>query len=247
MRIEGLGEALIDQLISPRTEKDEEGEPLFDKRGRAIVKPPLVRDFADLYSLASHRDELIALERMGEKSVDNLLRQIADSRDNDLYRLIYGLGIRHVGERMAQILADAFDSLDELMEATEEELSAIFEIGPVVAASIGEWFREARNREIIERLKSAGVNTRRKAAGKAAARARDLEGKQFVLTGRLDSLSRDEARQLIEQRGGRVTGSVTKKTDFLVVGEDPGSKLDRARELGVEVMDEQRLRALLKF
>jgi DNA ligase (NAD+) len=190
-----------------------------------------------MYKLRDKRDELIALERMGEKSVDNLLGQIEESRDNDLSRLIYGLGIRHVGERTARILADQFDSIDELMDASEERLGSIFEIGPIVAASIAEWFREPRNRELILRLKRAGVSTRRKQQRKAA--KRNLESKQFVLTGKLSRFTRDDARQMIEQRGGRVTGSVTKKTDFLVVGEDPGSKLDRARELNVQVLDEQ--------
>jgi DNA ligase (NAD+) len=247
MRIEGLGEALIDQLISDRIQKDEKGEALFDKRGRPQMLAPLVRDFADLYHLKEHRDEIVALERMGEKSADNLLGQIDESRANDLYRLIYGLGIRHVGERTAQILASAFDSIDELMEAGEDRLAAIFEIGPVVAASIAEWFREPRNRELISRLKAAGVNTSRKGTTEAGGKkiARDLEGKQFVLTGRLERFSRDEMKQLIEQRGGRVTGSVTKKTDYVVVGEEPGSKLDRARELNVAVLDEKAAIAML--
>jgi DNA ligase (NAD+) len=237
MRIEGLGEALIDQLISARAVRSDEGEPLLSPEGVAETLGPLVRDFADLYKLKEKRDELIALERMGEKSVDNLLAQIEESRGNDLSRLIYGLGIRHVGERTARILADQFDSIDELMDASEERLGSIFEIGPIVAASIAEWFREPRNRELILRLKKAGVNTWRKEQRKAA--KRNLEGKQFVLTGKLSRFTRDDARQMIEQRGGRVTGSVTKKTDYLVVGEDPGSKLDRARELNVQVLDEQ--------
>ncbi|HXG95090.1 MAG TPA: NAD-dependent DNA ligase LigA [Blastocatellia bacterium] len=243
MRIEGLGEALIDQLINERTVKDKNNEPLLDESGEPMRLPPLVRDFADLYHLKEKRDELIAFERMGEKSADNLLKQIDDSRDNDLSRLIYALGIRHVGERTAQILADQFDSIDDLMNASEERLAIIFEIGPVVAASIAEWFREPRNRELIERLKQAGVNTRRKGERKTA--RRDLEGKQFVLTGKLESFSRDEAKRMIEERGGRVTGSVTKKTDFVVVGEDPGSKLDRARELGISVLDEKQLLDML--
>lgn len=228
MRIEGLGEALIDQLISPQRQ------------------PPFVRDFADIYHLAEHRDELIALERMGEKSVDNLLRQVDKSRGNDIDRLIYGLGIRHVGERTARILARSFNSVDELMAAEQEQLAAIFEIGPVVAASINGWFREPRNRELIERLKKAGVNTCRKSTGgDAASRGSDLAGRQFVLTGKLVSFSREEAARMIEQRGGRVTSSVTKKTDFVVVGEDPGSKLDKARELKIKVLDEKDLVELL--
>ncbi len=247
MRIEGLGEALIDQLISVRIQRDEKGETLFDKKGEPLRLEPLVRDFADLYHLREHRDEVIALERMGEKSADNLLKQIDESRANDLYRLVYGLGIRHVGERTAQILASAFESLDELMSVDEARLAAIFEIGPVVAASIAEWFREPRNRELISRLKESGVNTLRKGASETGGKkiARDLEGKQFVLTGRLERFSRDEMKQLIEQRGGRVTGSVTKKTDYVVVGEEPGSKLERARELNVAVLDEKAMLAML--
>jgi DNA ligase (NAD+) len=239
MRIEGLGDALIDQLISERVQKDEADEPLLNASGATVKLPPLVRDFADLYHLEGLRDDLISLERMGEKSADNLLAQINESRDRDHWRLIYGLGIRHVGERTAQILAGEFDSVDELMNATEERLAQIFEIGPVVAASIAEWFREPKNRELIDRLKDAGVNTVRKQ--KRQAESRDLEGKQFVLTGRLSRFTRDEAKYMIEHRGGRVTASVTKKTDYLVVGEDPGSKLDRANELGVEVLSEQAL------
>ena len=239
MRIEGLGESLIDQLISERTLKDKKGETRFDAAGEPVKLPPLVRDFADLYHLEEKRDELIALERFGEKSADNLLRQIRESRDNDLARLIYGLGIRHVGERTAQILANEFASLDEVMNASQERLAGIFEIGPVVAAAIAEWFAEPRNRELIARLKAAGVNTARQQQDAPA--TRQLEGKQFVLTGRLTRFTRDEAKQMIEQRGGRVTSSVTKKTDYVVAGEDPGSKLDRAGELGVKVLDEQGL------
>src|SRR5262249_23636183 len=149
----------IEQLISGRV-RQEASLPGADPV--AVNLPPLVRDFADLYHLKERRDEIIALERKGEKSVDNLLKQVEESRNNDLYRLVYGLGIRHVGERTAQILADAFDSIDDLMDANESKLAGIFEIGRVVAASIAEWFREPRNRELIARLKEAGVNTRRK-------------------------------------------------------------------------------------
>jgi DNA ligase (NAD+) len=219
---------------------------VIGRGGKPKTQPPLVRDFADLYHLRERRNELISLERMGVKSVDNLLAQIDESRSNDLPRLIYGLGIRHVGERTAQILAGAFDSIDALMEASEQRLASIFEIGPVVASSIAEWFREPKNREMLYRLKEAEVNTGRKAsAGGHAATNRTLEGKQFVLTGKLSRLARDEARQMIERLGGRVTGSVTRKTDYLVVGEDPGSKLDRARELGITVIDENGLFDLL--
>lgn len=243
MRIEGLGEALIDQLISERTARDRASESLLDASAAAPKLPPLVRDFADLYHLEEKRDELIALDRVGDKSADNLLKQISESRSSDLARLLYGLGIHHVGERTAQILANEFDSIDDLMDASEQRLASIFEIGPVVALSIAEWFREPRNRLLIQRLKDAGVNTRR--IEQRATANRNLEGKQFVLTGKLSRFTRDEAKQMIEQRGGRVTGSVTKKTGYLVVGEDPGSKLDRATELGVKVLDENGLLELL--
>lgn len=233
MRIEGLGDSLIEQLTSVRII---DGETL----------PPLVRDFADLYHLPERRDQLLALERMGAKSVDNLLEQIAASKQNDFHRLLYGLGIRHVGERTAKILANQFDSIDELMNANPSKLASIFEIGEVVAAAIAEWFAEPRNVELIARLKAAGVNTKSATGAKSAPSvARKLEGQQFVLTGKLPTLSRDEAKQLIEARGGRVTSSVTKKTNYVVVGEDAGSKLDRAKELGIALLDEKGLLDLL--
>lgn len=248
MRIEGLGEALIDQLISPRAPAENAPDCVSDESGDRKTLPPFVRDFADIYHLAEHRDELIALERLGEKSVDNLLTQIDESRQNDIHRLIYGLGIRHVGERTARILARSFGSIDELMEAEQEQLAAIFEIGLVVAASINEWFREPRNRELIERLKKAGVNTRRKSTGgDEVSQSNKLAGKQFVLTGRLVSFSREEATRMIEQRGGRVTSSVTKKTDYILAGEDPGSKLDKARELNIDELNEEGLLELLEL
>jgi len=171
MRIEGLGEALIDQLISARVQRDKNDEPLLDLSGAQVTLPPLVRDFADLYHLESHRDELIALERMGEKSADNLLGQINESRANDLSRLIYALGIRHVGERTAQILAGQFDSIDDLMQASEGRLAEVFEIGPVLAASVAEWFREPKNIELIDRKALAIFAGRGEANDRAARRA----------------------------------------------------------------------------
>jgi DNA ligase (NAD+) len=234
MRIEGLGESLIEQLIS-------------DRIGEGSTLPPLIHDFADLYHLYEKRDELIALERFGKKSADNLLGQIEASKTNELHRLIYGLGIRHVGERTAKILANNFDSMDGLMNADVEKLSSVFEIGGVVAAAIVEWFREPRNRELMARLKAAGVNTQgnRKSTGETRESNSKVSAKQFVLTGKLPTLSREEAKQMIEQLGGRVTSSVTKKTDFVVVGEDAGSKLEKANELGIALLDEQGLLDLL--
>jgi DNA ligase (NAD+) len=234
MRIEGLGESLIEQLIT-------------DRVANKIMLPPLIHDFADLYHLQEKYDELLALERFGKKSADNLLAQIEASKTNELHRLIYGLGIRHIGERTAKILVKQFDSIDELMSADIEKLSAIFEIGRVVAAAIVEWFAEPRNRELIERLKDAGVNTNanRQSTGEAKQSNSQVSGKQFVLTGKMPTLSREEAKQMIENLGGRVTGSVTKKTNFVVVGEDAGSKLDKAKELSIALLDEDGLLALL--
>ena len=243
MRIEGLGEALVEQLISERIEKDKKGELLRDAQGEERRLPPLVRDFADLYHLAEKRDELIALERMGEKSADNLLAQIEVSKQAGLARLVYGLGIRHVGERTAQILAHHYGTMDRLAAAMSEELAAIYEIGEVVAASVCEWFAQKRNRALLKRLAAAGVQMETAHAGGEQV-ARVFEGQQFVLTGTLPTMKRDDAKAFIEARGGRVTGSVSKKTDYVVAGEEAGSKLDRAHELGVAVIDEAALLAL---
>jgi DNA ligase (NAD+) len=221
MRIEGLGEAIVIQLTSPVTPQG-----------------PMLQDVADIYRLKERRNDLISLERLGAKSVDNLLAQIETSKEAGLARLIYGLGIRHVGERTAQLLATYFGSMEPLAKASAEELSAIHEIGDVVAAAIADWFAEPRNRKLLERLKAAGVKMET-AGGRRVKRV--FEGKQFVLTGTLPGLKRDEAKALIEERGGRVTGSVSKKTDFVVAGEEAGSKLARAEELGVKVIDEAAL------
>jgi len=246
MRIEGLGWAMIEQLVANRSLTQDEPQST-GVEGQQHKVAPLVADFADLYELHNFRDKLIGLERMGAKSVDNLLAQIEESKTRELNRLIYGLGIRHVGERTAQVLANAFGSIDALQNASEQELANVFEIGPIVAAEIARWFAEPRNRQLIERLKQAGVNTTVKHQTTAGATAsRNLEGKQFVITGTLPSLSRNDAKRLIESHGGRVTSSVTKKTDYLVAGDDPGSKLDRARELSVPVLGEKELLALIE-
>ena len=228
MRIDGLGEALVEQLTSQRLSEDSQS------------LPPLVRDCADLYHLKEKRDELIALERMGAKSADNLLGQIEASKEAGLARLIFGLGIRHVGERTAAILANHYGSLERLMKAGREELSQIYEIGEVVAASVHEWFQSPRHRKLIERLADAGVKMEINAPGGQAA-PRVFEGQQFVLTGTLPNLKRDEAKTFIEARGGRVTGSVSKNTDYVVAGEDPGSKFARAQQLSIPIIDEAAL------
>ena len=220
MRIEGLGEALAEQLVRQR----------------------LVSDVADLYALT--REQLAGLERMAEKSAANLRAQIEASKSRDLPHLVFGLGIRHVGERTAAILARCFRSLERLGAATVEELDAVHEIGLTVAESVRDWFEDEGNRRLCERLRAAGVRTELEAGVQAAA-DEAFAGKQFVLTGRLESLTRDEARAAIEARGGRVTSSVSKKTDYVVAGEEAGGKLDRARELGLRVIDERALREML--
>ena len=240
MRIDGLGESLVVQLTSPRTKRDKKGEPELDERGEPIKLPPLVRDIADLYLLADKRDELIALERMGAKSADNLLAQIEASKKAGLARLLYGLGIRHVGERTAQILARHFGDIEKLRQAPVEQLSGVFEIGQVVAASIHQWFQESRNLRLIERLAEAGVKMNTATAdGETVARV--FEGKTFVLTGTMPTMKRDDAKAFIEARGGRVSSSVSKKTDFVIAGEDAGSKLTKAQEFGIQILDEAEL------
>jgi len=204
MDIDGLGPAIVDQLLD---------------RG-------LVRDVADLYRLRV--EDLVPLPRMGRKSSQNLVEAIARSKERGLERLIFALGIRHVGERAAKLLAARFGSLDRLAEATEEELTAIPDIGPKIAASIRDFFATPENRRVVDRLVAAGVNTR---AAAAAAGPQTLAGKTFVLTGALERLTRDEAREIIESLGGRVTSGVSRRTDYVVVGANPGSKYDRAVEL----------------
>lgn len=208
MDVEGLGDVLVDQL----------------------VEAGLVRDFADLYGLAARRDDLLAIERMGEKSVDNLLAQIEASKGRELRRLLFGLGIRHVGERGATLLARHFRSLKRLQEATVEEIDALYEIGPAVAASIRTWFDQDVNRRLMERLEAAGVRT---SSGDDAPADTRFQGMQFVLTGGLETMTRDEAKAAIESRGGRVTSNVSKKTSYVVVGKDAGSKHEKALELKI--------------
>jgi DNA ligase (NAD+) len=240
MRIEGLGDALVQQLTAFRTPKDKQGEPLVDESGQPLSLPPLVRDAADLYHLKEKRDELIALERMGAKSADNLLQQIEASKEAGLARLLYGLGIRHVGERTAQILANCFGDLERLRAATVAELANIHEIGDVVAGSVAEWFAQPRNQQLLARLAAAGIKLQTVGTSGPVIE-RVFEGKQFVLTGTLPTLKREEAKAFIEARGGRVTGSVSKKTDYLVAGEEAGSKLTKAQELGITILFEPEL------
>src|SRR5882724_8110080 len=221
MRIEGLGYALAEQLIARK----------------------MVRDVADLYSLKE--EDLSSLERMAAKSAANVLSQIEASKSRDLWHLIYGLGIRHVGERTAGILARHFGSLDRLGAASVEELDEIHEIGLTMAESIHDWFADSGNRELCDRLARSGVRTKLPDESTAEQTDQRFAGKVFVLTGTLPDMTRDEARELIESNGGRVTGSVSKKTDFVLAGADPGSKLDKANQLEVKVIDEAEFKKML--
>lgn len=244
MRIEGLGDALVQQLTASRWHRDKKGEPLVDESGQEIILPPLIQDVADLYHLKEKRAELMALERMGGKSVDNLLAQIETSKKAGLARLLHGLDIRHVGERTAQILAQHFRSIENLAAAPVEELANVFEIGEVIAIAVREWFDNKRNQKLLARLKEAEVLMQVAQSEGATSVPHIFAGKQFVLTGTLPTLRRDEAKSFIEARGGRVNSSVSKKTDFVVAGEEAGSKLERAQELGIIILDEAGLLAL---
>jgi DNA ligase (NAD+) len=218
LNIEGMGDSLVNQL----------------------VESGMVKDVADIYSLTEA--DLMKLERMGKKSADNILKEIEGSKKLPLERVIYGLGIRFVGERTAQFLAEHFGSIEALMAASEEELQQVNEIGPRVSAAIREFFDEPKNVALVKRLEKAGL----KFTGEKKQRGTTLAGKTFVLTGTLPTYSRDEAKQMIEDAGGKVAGSVSKKTDYVVAGEDAGSKLDKARELGVAVIDEKEMEKLVK-
>ena len=218
MNIDGLGDKIVDQLV--------------DKG--------LVKDVADLYSLKE--DDVAALERMAEKSAQNLLEEIEGSKKNSLARLIYALGIFSVGERTGQLLAEHFSSLEELAAAKEEQLEVVHEVGPKIAASIVEFFSEPANRQLIKRLNKAGVHP---TAEKREVKSQKFAGKSFVFTGGLANRSREEAGELVQQHGGKVSGSVSKKTDYVVVGTDPGSKYDKAKELGVTILTETEFEKLV--
>lgn len=216
MNIEGMGDALVNQLT---------------ERG-------MVRNVSDIYRI--NKDDLLSLERMGDKSAQNILDEIEKSKDLPLERLIFGLGIRFVGERTAQFLAEHFGSMDALSKASEEQLLEVEEVGPRIAQSIVEFFSEPKNCELLQSLAKAGL----KFKGRKKERGTKLAGKTFVLTGTLPRLTRDEAKKLIEDAGGRVSGSVSKKTDYVVAGSDAGSKLDKAKELGVAVIGEDEMKEL---
>jgi DNA ligase (NAD+) len=218
MDIERLGVALIEQLIDAG----------------------LVKTFADIYRLK--RDDLTALDRMGEKSAQNVLDGIEASKTRPLWRFIAALGIRHVGGQSAEVLAEHFGSLDALMDAGQDQLEAVDQVGPVMAQSVYEYFRNSRHRLVIDDLLAAGVRPQPSAGRK---RTGGLQGKTVVVTGTLQGFSRQQAEQAVREAGGKVSGSVSKKTHYVLAGADPGSKLQKARELGVEIIDEEQFNRIL--
>jgi len=218
MNIDGMGESLVNQLL---------------ERG-------LVKNVADIYALT--KKDLLSLDRFADKSAQNILDEIGNSKKLPLERVIYGLGIRMVGERTAQFLAEHFGSMEALEQAGVEELQNVNEVGPRIADSIVEFFGNAANRKLVERLGQAGLAFK----GRKKERGTKLAGKTFVLTGALANYTRDGAKKIIEDAGGKVTGSVTRKTDYVVAGTDAGSKLDKAKELGVAVIDEKGMELLLQ-
>ena len=219
MDIDGLGEKLIDQLV-------EKG---------------LVKDLADIYYL--RKEQLVDLERMAEKSAQNLLDAIEKSKDTTLARFLYALGIRHVGEHLAQVLAEHLGSLERFFTVDRDELLQIPEVGPEVAESVVRFFKDEGNRRVIEKMLRAGVRVEEPT--EAAEVARPLEGKVFVFTGALEGITREDAKRLVEQLGGRTASSVSRRVDYVVVGKDAGSKYDRARELGLTIIDEEEFKRLV--
>jgi DNA ligase (NAD+) len=222
MDIEGLGEALVD---------------LFVEKG-------FLKTFSDIYELKNHRDELIQIERLGEKSVDNLLNAIEKSKSQPFEKVLFALGIRYVGAGVAQKLAEHFGSIDALINASEEEILSVYEIGPSISRSVKQFFSDKHNLELIEKLKKAGLNF--SSEQKKPVKDNFFKDKTFVLTGTLSSFSRDEAAARIKRLGGKVASSVSKNTDYVIAGEKAGSKLDKAKSLGVKILNEEEFLKLLE-
>lgn len=223
MEIDGLGTSII--------------EIFREKR--------FLNDLADIYDLYKHKDDILAIERFGKKSVENLLKSIERSKERPFDKVLYGIGIRHVGERTAKLLTEHFGSMDALENATEDGINAVYEIGPTIAKSVTDYFKVKENRQLVARLKKAGLKleTEKKDPSKIN---KNFEGKTFVLTGTLENLKRDDAKKLIEEAGGKVSGSVSKKTDYVLAGTEAGSKLDKANALGVTVISEKEFEEMMK-
>lgn len=222
MEIEGLGESILETFI---------------ERG-------YLKDVSDIYRLKDHRKELMELEGFGEKSIDNILEGIEGSKKKPFDKVLFGLGIRHVGERVAKVLADSFGDIDALKSASPEEIQSVNEIGPKIAESVHTYLKDAGNSALIGRLREAGLNLKNEKT--ASAESNDnFKGKTFVLTGTLEKYKREQAQELIENGGGKVSSSVSKKTDYVLAGADPGSKLEKAMSLGVKVIDESEFEKML--
>jgi len=221
MDIEGLGEAIVDKLVTLG----------------------FLKNYADIYELHRHKAKLVKIEGFGEKSVQNLLNSIENSKKQPFHRVLYAIGIRYVGSEIAKLLADAFGSIDNLMNASVEQISSVYGIGPRIAESVYKFFHDERNLELIRRLKEAGLNFEVKPEEKAK---KKLAGKTFVFTGTLKNFTREEAKEKVEELGGKVSNSVSRKTDYVVVGENPGSKYDKARQLGVRIITEEEFLELIK-
>lgn len=219
MDITGLGEAVVNQLVELK----------------------FIRNVADLYSLYKQRDKLVQLERWGEKSVQNLLDSIENSKQKPYHRVVFGLGIRHIGIGIAQILCSKYNNIDMLMNAKYDDLQSTYEIGPKIAESIVRYFSDSHNIKLINRLKEAGLKFEAESLANLP-----LSGKTFVLTGALESMTREEAKENIERLGGKVASSVSKNVDYLIVGEEPGSKLDKAKKLGIPLLNEAEFIKMIK-
>jgi DNA ligase (NAD+) len=202
-----------------------------------------VKDVSDLYRLREKKDDLLKIDRMGEKLASNILESIDASRERPLNRFLYGLGIRHVGEHTAEVLAGHFGSLERLMDASAEELNSVYEIGGTTAESAAEFFADPENKALIKRLLDAGVEPK---GSDTAAESDRFAGKTFVFTGSLTLFTREDAEKLVKQNGGRASGSVSKNTCYVVAGEKAGSKLDKARELGVKVITEEEFKGMFE-
>jgi DNA ligase (NAD+) len=218
-------------------------EGVGEKLCQALFEAGLIRDAADLYYVT--KEQLLDLERMADKSASNVLNSIAASKDRSLARVIFALGITHVGEQYAELLAEHFDSLDDIAKASEEDLRSIPSIGPRIAESIVAFFRQEGNRQIIEKLRTAGVKLEREEAKESKPQELPLAGLEFVLTGKLESLPRSEAEVKIKALGGTAGSDVTRKTSYVVVGADPGSKLAKAEKLGIKTLSEAKFLKLL--
>ena len=222
MDIEGLGEAVVEQLVNNN----------------------FIKNIADIYSLKNFYDDLIKLERQGKKSISNLLDSIEKSKEKPFNKVLFGLGIRYVGSNTAKILADQMGNIDNIIKADIEKLQSIYEIGPQIAQSVFRFFRDKHNLEIIERLKSAGLNFEEKKENKNI--NINFYGKTFVLTGELNDFTREEAKSIIENLGGKVTSSVSKKTNYVLVGSNPGSKYEKALSLKIPLLTESEFKKMLK-